>query len=558
MPTNNPRGPSRGPRGRPFLRNGHHTAVPGATARVAWLLRVNRLLGQNEEWVRTSTFAAAFKGGTHPTSASESTVSRWETGVARATFTAIRRYEELLELPSGTVIAPADALYRYAAPTGRAAPTLARPGSRDPSEVPYRRVEELLDRAAQDDVMTGDDWDELTGHLAARPETVLVPSRLWTDLSERLLAEMMVADGLRWMRRSEALHRLMAHPVGQTAAVAACATAIADPTNNVFIEPMVVLDASLHADANRLVLNQLTRPTNSRTRYGALLACVRKVRDGHFSSEQLATIATAIGEIITGGDVHPATVALAVDVLRRLPGPLRAGANRGLHGILAADRMLSEVMSAGRLAPSGSSRLVVDRIVRATTAEAIREPPGFIDDLLPILVDEMLFSPVLDTALMSALLVRSTPYAPALASALATDLATPRVVGDGPLASAMLGTLRTVGRAQQRPLVERLVLAPGLRPEVTYAAISCLAHVGGRSTDQYWAEALARHSRAWRHHRNRQSAEALTTLVYGLGIARNFGMLSRVRADETAPRPARDAAAWWLGQPASRYASVNA
>ena len=552
MPTSTSRGPSGSPRGRPFLPS--FAGAHGNAGRIAWLLRVNRLLGENEEWLRASTFAAAVPGGSYPGGASESTVSRWETGAARATFHTVRRYEELLELPAGTLVAPVDALHRYAAPTGRPAPGLARPGSRDPAAFPYRRIEELLDRAGRSDPMTGADWDELTGHLAVRPGLVLVPSRLWTDLAERLLAEMIVADGLEWMQRSEALHRLMAHPVGQAAAVAACAGAIANPGNNVFIEPMVILDASLHPDANRLVLSELTRPTNVRTRYGALLACVRKVRDNHFTPDQLATVCSAIDDIVTGGEAHVGTVALAVDVLRRLPAPVRARASRRLHGLLAADRTLSEVMAAGRLAAPVSAGAVVRRVVQATIDDGPRETPGFTDEVLPTLVDEMLFSPVLDTALMAALLVRSTPYAPRFAAALAVELASPRVIGDTPLACAMLGTLRSVGRAAERPLVERLVLAPGLRGEVALAAVSCLAHVGGRSTDEFWAEALTRHGRAWHQHRSQLAEDSVTTLVYGMGIARNFGLLTRVRADEAAPQPAREAAAWWLAQPASRFA----
>ena len=61
-----------------------------------------------------------------------------------------------------------------------------------------------------------------------------------TDLATRLLGEMIASDGLAWMQRCEAMHRLLGHPVGQAAAVAACASLIADPSNQVFIETMVV------------------------------------------------------------------------------------------------------------------------------------------------------------------------------------------------------------------------------------------------------------------------------------------------------------------------------
>jgi hypothetical protein len=69
-------------------------------------------------------------------------------------------------------------------------------------------------------------------------------------------------------------------------------------------------------------------------------------------------------------------------------------------------------------------------------------------------------------------------------------------------------------------------------------------------------EALSRHGRVWSQHRTRLAADSLTTLVYGMGVARNFAMLTRVRADDTAPRPAREAAAWWLAQPANHLVSA--
>ena len=82
-------------------------------------------------------------------------------------------------------------------------------------------------------------------------------------------------------------------------------------------------------------------------------------------------------------------------------------------------------------------------------------------------------------------------------------------------------------------------MAPGLRPEVSGAAIGCLAHIGGTSADRFWLTALALHGRAWRRHRSRPHADALTMLVHGLGMARNTTLLSRVRDDGEAPGPVR-------------------
>src|SRR5437868_11236884 len=75
---------------------------------VAWLLRVNRLGGRDEEIARLTNFAAAFQGGCWPGPVSASQISRWETAAARAGFTVLRRYEELLGLPHGRLSAVAD------------------------------------------------------------------------------------------------------------------------------------------------------------------------------------------------------------------------------------------------------------------------------------------------------------------------------------------------------------------------------------------------------------------------------------------------------------------
>ena len=305
------------------------------------------------------------------------------------------------------------------------------------------------------------------------------------------------------------------------------------------------------------MLNQLTQPTNSRSHYGALMACVRKVRDGHLSPDQLVKVVAVIGDAVQPSDTIRARRRSRWTCCAGCPG--RCG---GRHGPPAArgGRGRPNPARGARGRPAGRQRPVEagrqpDRA--GDPGRAAREPVGFTDELLPVLVDEMLFAPVLDAALHSALLLRSSPYGPAVASAIAAELATPRVVSDPPLANAMLAALRIVGQAEQRPLVERLALTPGLRSDVVSAAISCLAHIGGSSPDKFWLTALERHGLAWRRYQARQSVEALTTLVYGLGIAHNLQLLALVRADDQAPPPVRRAAGWWLDRPARFYDSVR-
>jgi hypothetical protein len=476
---------------------------------------------------------------------SESKISRWETAVVRVPNLAIRRYEELLDLPSGLLVAVVDTIYRYGDPNRPSEPRAHR---LDGPNGDHDRFEELLDRVATGAVMTGADWDELTAAIEATPALAIAPRRLWTEMAERLLAEVIIADGVSWMRRFEAFARLLVHPGAQAAAVAACASQAADRSNQVFIETVAALDGSPHPDASRHVLNQLSHPTNDRARYGALMACVRKVRHGHFTPIQLLGLRPTVTELLADPAAQADARSLAVELLRQMPPNLRGGdADARLRRALAHDRTLSQVLAAGRLAAEESAGFVVDRIVTATLARLPRAP--FADEQLARLIDESLYSPVYDVRLYSTMLLYATPYRSAFAAALAAELSVAQLAADPTLVTSVLNGLRVVGGAEQRSAIERLIVAPGLPSEVPVAAAGNLGHVGGVSPDRFWLTALALHIRRWRRSADTASAATLGGLVYALGMGRHDRLLARVRDDREAPPPVRSAAAWWLCHP---------
>lgn len=544
-----------GRRGRPYRSGAGPAGLrrPASQQRVGWLLRVNRLYGPTGRWLRLADFARAFQGGCWPERTSVYQISRWETAAVRVPYLAIRRYEELLDLPSHRLVALIDSIYRYAASTGDASPVLTRAPDRPAAP---DRLTELVDLAASSTaLLTGVEWDELTRRLAAVPEVVISPQRVWADIAERLLAETIVADGLAWMQRYEALSRLLAHPVGQQAAVAACASLAADRTNQVFIETVSALDASDHPDANRHVLRQLAHPTNDRAQFGALLASVRKLRFGHFTEAQLPRLVAVIHELSFDsnrrGDIQP----LAVELLRRLSDRMPAASRNRLRG-LVADPTLHQVLRAGRLADGEASRRLVDRLSNTAVALMPGEPPPFRDEVLPVLVDEMLFSPVFDVRMYAAIAVSGTPYRQPLAAGLAAELNGRTVLAD-PVAPAMIEALRLVGGAEQRAVIERLTTASGVHGSITVAAAQAIGHVGGRSDDRFWRTAVAYHAELWRRTGQPTNEAALNGLTYGLGMTRNPALLRLLRADDRMPQPVRAAATWWLNVPDVVYASAN-
>ena len=517
-------------------------------ARVAWLLRANRLLGAEGQWATASRFRAAFPGGAWQGPVSESSISRWETGRVHPTHPAVLRYEQLLELSPGTLVSVVDTIYRYAAPGERGPSDLARV---PPDSVPgaYQRLEILVDRACSNAEMTGAEWDELTSHLALSPQLLLVPSMIWERLAQRLVAEMIIADWVAWMQRFEALNRLLNHPVGQVHAIAACAALGADPANRVVVEVVSALDATRHPDAARHVLAQLVSPTSERARYGALLASVRKIRHRHFTLEQCAGLGSLLADLAGDPSQRASIRPLAADLLRRLPAGLPRPIARRLQAAALASDTVDNVLDTGRLIPRPVATLVTSRLAAAALAGLPREAPPEVHAPMVALLDELLFSPQPDVRLFTTMLLASTPYRYPVATALAEYVRGPDVLADPDRSHAVMSALRVLGGPRERALVERLATNPQLPEHAAVHAVYALGHIGGASPDEFWSGAIAQHGQAWRRERRESSALVLEGLVYGIGIARNERLLAGVRMDDRAPTPARAAAAWWLNIP---------
>jgi hypothetical protein len=523
--------------------------APQVAPWTGWLLRVNRLFGPDERWARLAAFAAAFPGNGWARTVSESSISRWETALIRIPGTAVRRYEQLLGTAPYLLVSTIDTVRRYFDPVGVPAPPRPMPPD-DAQEAALERIQEALDTVLAEGPVTGGDWDELTGLLAAVPYPVLLPRSTWTELAGRLLGEMIVADGVPWLRRFEALNRLLVHPSSRRAAIDVCASLAADPRQQVPVELICALDGTDHPDASRHVLAQLTHPTNDRTFYGALLACVRKVRYGHFTPAERQRLLAVVTDTLAGGAYHPDGTPLAAELLRTAaPGELTRSRRAWLERVLGSDPVLAQVLEHGRLAGDAAATGTVQRVTRTALGALTREVPGYREEVLPGLLDLVITSPVADVRLYLSMLIAASPYRQPTARALAAELARMRLPDRPGLAGVLLGALRIVGGPAQRPLVERLIVAPGLPAPVAVAAAHAIGHVGGASAAGFWRGAIALHAGRWHRHRDRASAAVLQSLVYGLGMSRDLPLLGAVRDDDRLPPPVRAAAAWWLDIP---------
>ncbi|MGW5722061.1 hypothetical protein ACWEVP_38220 [Amycolatopsis sp. NPDC003865] len=499
-----------------------------ARARVGWLLRVNRVLGTRSRNRSLSGFAQDFAPDQR---IAPSTLSRWETGKSAIPHWAPARYEATLALPFMLLSAAADTSYRYHT---RPSPLIPNWAQRRRPPAPGPVLDQLVDRAIGGDVLTAGDWDRLSELIARRPQLVLSPATTWARLTERLLTELSIADGVQWMVRAESYHRLIAHPRGQQPAISTATAAADDSSAQSMIGHLSVFTASSHPAASTSVIRHVTDPATIRTFYGALLTSVKKVRYGHFSQPQLRSLIPVLHELLSGNHEE---AGLAARMFAALPRDLRAQLPRRIRTATGPGAAATADESVVRLCDS----------VLGTAAGDGELPP---DPVLPVLVNEMLADPVFDVRLCAMFLLYASPYRPHLAQALATELITLlRRRTERRRTLRILESLRVLGGPSQRTLVERLLLARDLPAEIHDMAAYTLGHIGGRSTITFYRTAFSRYSGDWARTGAAHDASVLDRLVYASGIHHDDGLLRAAASDQTLPGNVRTAAAWWLGLP---------
>ncbi|MBM7773248.1 hypothetical protein JOD54_003452 [Actinokineospora baliensis] len=391
-----------------------------------------------------------------------------------------------------------------------------------------RLSEELLDRAVGGGPMSWRDWDELTWSIASVPGLALAPSRLWNQVAQRLLVESHIADGVPWMVRAEAYHRLITHPVGGRRAIAVAAESAADRGAQSMIGMLAAFSATADPMATTTVLRHITDPVTERTFYGALLTAVKVLDHGHLDPAMArAVLPTLVDLISDGGEL----ALLAASLLRRLPAEARGGLSARLLREVAC---LVEVPARPQLPDSVVAEL-------AGVAGALADP------LLPVWVTEMTRHPVFDIRLLATFHIYASPLRIPLARALAADLeCLLRARASGTRVHRLFQILRKLGGPEQRRMVERLLTHPELPATVLDSAAYSLGHLGGH-TPANWFRQAVRHHLA--HTREPAHISVLDRLVYAMGMSGHDAVLTELLSVPDLPNPVRTAARWWLELP---------
>jgi hypothetical protein len=491
------------------LLDGHGVPKERSAKRLGWLLRSNRTLGEDATFHSARKFADAFRCRAAP-ALPPSQITRWETGKIAVENSIIDRYESLLGLPTCDL-----SIVHEVSSTFLDGPPLPahRPDGDD------ALLHELLDRSRCPGSMDGRHWRRLTSMINSRPGLLLHPPGMWRAMADTLLHELVVSEQKSWFIRQEAMTRLLAHPASAHHAVEACVDLADDVSNPVSIEPISLLDAANHPTANRYVMSEVCEPRTEQSLQGALLAATSKLRRGHLTLHARAVLAEAAADLGSVYEHHPAI------------GPLVAELNAALKPSTSKEPDETRKTCALRIALDAQSQF----------ATASAEPDHTLIDLL----DEALFSHNADGRLYATALIAATPYRQPVAGAVTRQLLARATTHDNVFVER---GLRLVGRLRattHHEIVRRLLQAPAASAHTRHAAAWASSHNAGRLDETTWRAIIDKQIHVVKTRPSPLDDDILRGLVYSVGTAAHFTLLTELTARPEIPLKVRQLARWW-------------
>lgn len=508
-------------------------------ARTAWLLVTCRSLGRETAYADRSVFVEALRDAGVTTDLSR--LSRWESGQHAITFKALRGYETVLGLPQGALVAANRQLVRDSDPAGKQ-PERVSFADRA-TEAPDALIMGLIEKAtASGDPMTGGDWLTLVTELE-HFELVLLPTRQWSLLCERLVQELARTTGVDQLRRFEALSTLISHPVGERHVRHALGAWLTDQDVQV-VSPMLGLLQQLEDPAaNQLVIKLLDVDSKALS-LGAVQVAATKAARGHFNRVELAKLEQqAVRGLVTPRHKRGADL---LDLLTHLPddsyarvlatmkdGPLRARVVSARETKDLATREVSRDIS----------RKVATLAQTMTPAVYTAEP----DQLLQRLVRESLFHVSSNRRRLATYALGLSPYAPAVADCFISLAGSEREL----LGERAWESIWALGHGSRREDVVALVDA-----DHTWTQRRALISLA-RSPQRLTTAEQARIKVAMRH----ESASVRRAALYATGLQAPHHLPNPL---ETKASPDASVVTWWrrvgpairdsdgLGRPAPR------
>lgn len=517
---------------------------------VGWVLR-NARMHAREPALRTARRIADGDGRVrrvHPAQ-----VSRWENGGSEVTREIVRRYETLLELPEGQLLAAIGCLDREVEPV-RVAPTLPPTEPPDPHE-----VHDLVERALTDEPMTGVQWETLTSHLGRMPN-VFMRTDDWTALIRRCEQELSVALGLEYALRDESVARLAGHPRSGAAVARMISQVLADPAAQVYSDAAGLAQFSPDPRVATVLVDHLRHPTNHdshRAAMGALATMVARDDLNELRGDIARLALAALRDTEAPFRVHRA----AANLLKALDVP---GRNRIAIALSSDDRgYAASILLDGP--PTGTEAL---RAVKARIHSAIQRNVTRGDRSEPVLTRLIHTATAVSTdqPRSSALMVLAlSPQGPAIGRVYAAELASAIASGDPVAAHECLSVLSFLRQPEDLDVFTEIALAPGTSASLAMEATIVM----GNCKEPASVERQLREKRGFAaalELLERGTADSASGddfrqrfrgLTYFLGMRGRFDLLEQLTAAAGAGSPGGQMAGWWLELPASAQELVR-
>lgn len=425
------------------------------------------------------------------------TVSRWENSRATVPTPALHQYERRFDLPPGELVAVITALGRDRPPGRRAAP----------------RCEELLEKCLGRDPVSAAEWADLTVSVTQPRRKLTRP--VWDTFVHRLLTEMCLSVGWRYLLRLSALQRVHRHPEGGAALVAATEEFVAEPACQLIIDPIALLAANPASTASRRLLRLLCEPRNDAEQLGALFAWAARPPGAPSLVRRLAAISREL-RTSPSPPIREAASDVLAALLRHRPN--RPGARSAPLG------------RAGEAAFGELHRALIEAQTRHHEA----------DRLGPRILRQALASTDSDLRILTVNVLHASPFREVLADTVAWMLTSGHTRIGSAIHGALVDLLGSIGEARHRPVVENLVRRGTARD----AAAVALAHLPGRTDLRLWHDVLTAHPTGGSTQRAVLYAVGMKGDRDGLRLLRTHAPVVRARAN------------WWLRIPTEASASA--
>ena len=428
----------------------------GIDQRVAWLLGSTRIHAANPDMAHRDKFVPVLKG--LGIAADQGRISRWESGGDRVPNRVIAGYEKVLGLAPGHISAPITGLRRSLDPGSTSTEAVITNPERA-----HEDLDGLFERI--DEAPHGSDWLDLTNYLATHPQIYLRP-KSWMQLTDSLISETGRAAGAAYTRRFEAMRTLVRHPGAQRHVMKSIGAFVTDPSAQVVMHPLTLLQEVPHPRAGELAMRLLTTGSGM-LQQGAAWVIASKLSRGHFDEEALKQLEAAV-LMLLGANSRSLPDIDVLDVAARLP----ADATQRILLALRETPLQSRyevLLRTGEIHPPAVTRPLASQV--AATAQAATPAPYRIetDMMLQRLVREALFHGHQERRHQAGVMLRVSPYRAGVAAGCADAVDE----GDDAVALNAAMLLRYVGSEAEREMLLKLA-ADSTRPKIRGHALVTL------------------------------------------------------------------------------------